>query len=124
MSISPIFPAHTNTSSLGPNPTENNKTQKQSAKQFLTYASMNALGGIIGFNIPLKDIDGPDVVTGMNGSRKLVMAKTKIPNIVGKYKNALLGCTVGIVLVGLYDYLKSNRRTKKDFIKPASKTTN
>ena len=66
--------------------TSNNKTQNYN--MFL-YTALQGVGAYIGYSIPLKEVDGPDNVSGMNGSRKLVIVKSKVPNIIGKWKNVL-----------------------------------
>lgn len=79
---------------------------KRESRSYLIYPFSQTICAGIGYLIPLKEIDGPDVVAGINSGHKLVMAKTKVPNTVGKWKNAFAGAFIGTALVVIYDILK------------------
>ena len=46
---------------------------------------------------------GADIVSHVTSDGKQVLAKTKAPNIVGKWNNTLAGAFVGIGLATIYD---------------------
>lgn len=59
--------------------------QKNNLKPFVSPL-MSGTCALIGYSIPLKEIEGADVVSQVTSGRKLVMMKTKIPNIVSKWE--------------------------------------
>ena len=94
---------------------------------FLKYAAASSTGAAIGYSIKVPDkdilvkaaetIDGPDVVSGDRGGL-LTKMKTKIqlpeehlkiPDTAKRYRNALIGTFIGIVIVGLYNCLKPDK---------------
>lgn len=96
-----------------PDKYSNNKKKVQKA-DFAKYTSASSAGALIGYCTKLSQIDGPDIVSGMNGSNKLVMCKTKVPDYAGRYRNALIGAFIGIGLVGLYNMLKQQKTSSKN----------
>lgn len=77
------------------------------------YPSIQGLGAYIGYSIPLKEIDGPDMINDMG--RTLNLRKTKVPNIVGKWKNAMTGAFIGTGIAIIADIIITkicNNKTK------------
>jgi len=69
------------------------------------YPIAQGIGVAAGYCIPIKPIDGPDVVSGTKGGL-LMKGKTKTPNIPGKWRNALIGTFIGTIAVEVYDMFK------------------
>lgn len=92
--------------------TAHNKTtdfeKKYCRKQFIKYGLLGTAGCLTGYFIPLKKIDGPDVISSVNNGRKITMMKTKIPNEVGKYKNSGWGILIGISIAKISDLIFNN----------------
>lgn len=82
------------------------ETKNYCHKQFIKYGTLGTLGAIGGYMIPLKQIDGDDIISHVNASKKLVMMKTKVSNTKGKLINAGIGLIVGVLCVKLYEKFK------------------
>lgn len=80
------------------------EAKRHSRNQLLKYGALGAVGCAGGYHIPLKEIDGPDVVSSVSGN-KLVMMKTKVPNEIGKYKNAGWGILAGLAAAVISDFI-------------------
>ncbi|MBS5860462.1 hypothetical protein KID03_03420 [bacterium] len=79
------------------------EAKKYSQKQLIKYSSFGALGCIAGYAVPLKQIDGPDIIN--NTGATLNKLKTKVPNTVGKYKNAGWGILAGLSIAVITDFI-------------------
>lgn len=76
------------------------------------YPLLSGAGALLGYSIKLKDIDGPDIVSPTRGGLATKM-KTKVPNILGKWKNALAGAFIGMGVMLIADLIMNNRKSKK-----------
>ncbi len=85
----------------------NNK--KPDKKTYLSYPVMQGIGAAAGYLIPLNDIDGQDITVASRGGLAMKQ-KTKVPNIVGKWKNALIGAFIGTAFAAVYDFIKTEKQ--------------
>lgn len=77
-----------------------------SNKQSLKYVVLGAAGGLSGYLIPVKQVDGQDIISHINGSKKMVMMKTKVPNNKAKLINAGLGVVIGLLCAKLCNQIR------------------
>lgn len=77
----------------------------------IKYPLISGVGALVGYKIPLKEIDGADIVSHVTSDGKQVLAKTKTPNIVGKWKNALTGAFVGVGFATIYDLFTNHKKS-------------
>lgn len=82
------------------------EARKYSQKQLIKYSSFEALGCIAGYAVPLKQLNGPDIIN--NTGATLNKLKTKVPNTVDRYKNAGYGILVGLSLAVITDFILKN----------------
>lgn len=76
----------------------------------LGYPLLSATGALVGYSIKLKDLEGADMVNDMG--HVVSLRKTKVPNILGKWKNALAGAFVGTAVMLIADLIMNNRKSK------------
>lgn len=77
----------------------------------IKYPLISGVAAFVGYKIPLKEIDGADIVSHVTSDGKQVLSKTKAPNIVGKWKNTLAGAFVGIGLATIYDLFTNHKKS-------------
>ncbi len=85
--------------------------QKSNLKPFI-YPLLSGTGALIGYSIKLQDIDGPDIISPIRGGLATKM-KTKVPNIIGKWKNALAGAFIGTGIAMILDFIITKNYNNK-----------
>lgn len=87
------------------------KADERRKNNSLLYPILQGTGALIGYSIPLKDLDGPDMINDMGTT--LSLRKTKVPNTLGKWKNAFAGAFIGTGVMLIADLIINHRKDKK-----------